>query len=151
MRQIAHRAREHVHARRKRYEPAHSALTSRVIDQFMAAATTGDMTGLLATLAPSVTWTADGGGKASAARRPVVGAQKTAALVLGLFRQMGQIPDARVDRGVCNGAPALIAHRGEHLEAVFLIEVSEGAITHFYAVRNPDKLAAIAAPRTITR
>jgi len=151
VRQIAHRAREHVHARRKRYEPAHSALTSRVIDQFMAAATTGDMTGLLATLAPSVTWTADGGGKASAARRPVVGAQKTAALVLGLFRQMGQIPDARVDRGVCNGAPALIAHRGEHLEAVFLIEVSEGAITHFYAIRNPDKLAAIAAPRTITR
>jgi RNA polymerase sigma-70 factor (ECF subfamily) len=151
VRQIAHRAREHVHARRRRYEPADSAMTCRVIDQFVTAATTGDMTGLLATLSPSVTWTADGGGKASAARRPVVGPQKTAALVLGLFRQMRQIPDARVDRGVCNGAPALIAHRGEQLEAVFLIEVIDGAITHFYAVRNPDKLAAIAAPRTITR
>ena len=45
----------------------------------------------------------------------------------------------------------MIARRGEHLEAVFLIEVIDGAITHLYALRNPDKLAAIAAPRTITR
>ncbi|MBV9919238.1 MAG: RNA polymerase sigma factor SigJ [Pseudonocardia sp.] len=151
VRQVAHRAREHVHARRKRYEPAGSAVTSRVIAQFMTAATTGDLTGLLAVLAPSVTWTADGGGKASAARRPVVGAEKTAALVLGLFQQMERVPDARLEWTVCNGAPAVIARRGELLEAVFLVEIIDGAITHFYAIRNPDKLAAIAAPRTITR
>lgn len=151
VRQVAHRAREHVHARRKRYEPAGSAATSRVVEQFLTAAATGDMAGLLATLAPDVVWTADGGGKASAARRPVLGAEKTAAFVLGLFRQMARVEDARVGRGVYNGAPAMVVHRGDHLEGVFLIEVADGLITHFYAVRNPDKLAAVAVPRSISR
>lgn len=151
VRQVAHRAREHVHARRRRYEPADSAATSRVVEQFTTAAATGDMAGLLATLAPDVVWTADGGGKASAARRPVTGAQRTATVIMSLFRQMGRTEDVRFEPVVCNGAPAMIIHRGEHLEGVFLIEIVDGLITHFYAVRNPDKLAAITAPRAISR
>ena len=47
----------------------------------MTAAATGDMEGLLSMLAPDVTWTADSGGKATAARRPVVGAEKVAAII----------------------------------------------------------------------
>jgi RNA polymerase sigma-70 factor (ECF subfamily) len=39
----------------------------------------------------------------------------------------------------------------DHLEGVFLIEVVDGKITHFYAMRNPDKLTGITIPRTITR
>lgn len=150
VRQIAHRAREHVHARRTRYQPADAATTA-VIEQFMTAAATGDVAGLVATLAPDIVWTADGGGKASAARRPIVGAERTAAVILGLFRQLERSADPRVEPVVCNGAPAVIIHRGDQLEGVFLIEVVEGLFTHFYAVRNPDKLAAIAEPRTISR
>ena len=64
-----YRAREHVQARRKRFEPADSAMTAELTDQFMTAASTGDVDGLMALLAPDATWTADSGGKATAARR----------------------------------------------------------------------------------
>jgi RNA polymerase sigma-70 factor, ECF subfamily len=68
---VAHRAREHVRARRKRFAPVGSARTARVTEQFMTAATTGDLDGLLSLLAPDVTWTADSGGKVPATRRPL--------------------------------------------------------------------------------
>ena len=86
VRQVAHRAREHVQARRKRFEPADAATTTRITEQFMTAAATGDLEGLLALLAQDVTWTADSGGKATAARRPVVGAEKVAAVLMDIFR-----------------------------------------------------------------
>ncbi|MCK2215276.1 RNA polymerase sigma-70 factor [Actinomadura sp. ATCC 31491] len=146
VRQVAHRAREHVRARRKRSEPAGSARTARVTERFMAAVTTGDMEGLLSLLAPDVTWTADGGGKVIAVRRPVVGAEKVAALLLGIVR-----PDLRIELVNCNNAPALVAYNGDHLEGVFLADVVDEKITQFYAIRNPDKLLALAAPRQISR
>ena len=96
VRQVAHRAREHVHARRKRFEPADSARTAELTEQFMAAASTGDVDGLMAMLAPDATWTADSGGKASAARRPVVGARKVASILAALFRVASErMPDVR--------------------------------------------------------
>ena len=51
----------------------------------------------------------------------------------------------------CNSAPAVAVYSGDHLEGVFTVEIVDGKITHFYAMRNPDKLAAIAVPRTISR
>src|SRR5262245_24012313 len=71
VRQVAHRAREHVQARRKRLEVVDAA-KRELTKQFMTAAATGDMEGLLSMLAPDATWTADSGGKVTAARRPVV-------------------------------------------------------------------------------
>ena len=152
VRQVAHRAREHVQARRKRFEPVDTELSAQITEQFMTAAATGDMDGLLAMLAPDATWTADGGGKASAARRPVVGAEKVAAAIIGLFRLGPQrLPEMRIETAVCNSAPAVVVYSGDHLEGIFLVEISEGKITNFYAIRNPDKLAAIAVPREISR
>jgi RNA polymerase sigma-70 factor, ECF subfamily len=151
VRQVAHRAREHVQARRKRFEPVDAAQTAQITEQFMTAASTGDMEGLLSLLAPGATLTADHGGKATAIRRPVVGARKVAALLAEFFRTGERIADFRMETVICNSSPALIFYSGDHLEAVFLIEIIDGKITNFYAVRNPDKLAAIAVPRTISR
>jgi RNA polymerase sigma-70 factor, ECF subfamily len=151
VRQVAHRAREHVQARRKRFEPVDTAHTAKVTEQFMTAAATGDMEGLLSMLAPDVTWTADSGGKATAARRPVVGAKKVANILIGMFRFGQRMPDVRIEMVNCNNAPAVAVYSGDHLEGVFLVEIIDGKITNFYAMRNPDKLAAIAVPRTITR
>jgi RNA polymerase sigma-70 factor, ECF subfamily len=148
---VAHRAREHVQARRKRFEPVDAAQTAQITEQFMTAASTGDMEGLLSLLAPGATLTADHGGKATAIRRPVVGARKVAALLAKFFRTGERIADFRMETVICNSSPALIFYSGDHLEAVFLIEIIDGKITNFYAVRNPDKLAAIAVPRTISR
>ena len=152
VRQVAHRAKAHVRARRKRFEPVDAARTAQITEQFLTAATTGDMDGLLAMLAPNVTWTADSGGKASAARHPVAGADKVAAVVMGLFRKgPRRLPDVRIETATCNGAPAVVAYSAGRLEGVFLIEIVDGKITNFYVIRNPDKLAAIAVPRTIRR
>jgi RNA polymerase sigma-70 factor (ECF subfamily) len=151
VRQVAHRAREHVHARRKRFEPVDTDTTTKLTEQFMTAAATGDMDGLLAMLAPNATWTADSGGKATAARRPIVGAEKVARAIMGLFRYGQRMPDMRFEMVNCNNAPAVVVYTGDHLEGVFLVEIIDGKITQFYAMRNPDKLTAIAVPREISR
>jgi RNA polymerase sigma-70 factor (ECF subfamily) len=151
VRQVAHRAREHVQARRRRFAPVDPEQNARITAQFMAAAANGDVQAVTALLAPEVVWTADGGGKASAARRPVVGADKVAAAVIGLMRRAMRIPDVRVETVICNWAPALLLYRADQLEGVFTAEIVDGKIANFYAMRNPDKLAAATTVRQISR
>ena len=50
-----------------------------------------------------------------------------------------------------NNAPALVLYLGEKLEGVILIEVEDGKISHFYAMRNPDKLGGVLVERSIQR
>jgi RNA polymerase sigma-70 factor (ECF subfamily) len=151
VRQVAHRAREHVHARRKRFEPVDAARSTELTEQFLTAASTGDLEGLMSMLAPDAVWTADSNGKASAARRPVVGADKVARAIIGLFRLGQKLPDMRMETAVYNSAPAVVLYSGDHLEGVLLVEIVDGKVTHFYAMRNPDKLAGIMIPREISR
>ncbi len=149
VRQMAHRSREHVRARRKRYEPVDPALSMELTAQFFAAAATGDMAGLVSMLSPDVVWTADSDGKASAARRPVAGATKVAKLVIGLIKLGG--PEGRAEPAIYNGAPALVLYLGDNLEGVVTVEIIDGKITNFYAMRNPEKLATVTVPRQISR
>jgi len=149
VRQVAHRAREHVQARRKRFEPVDPQQNAELTTQFLAAAATGDMDTLMSMLAPDATWIADGGGKASAARRPVVGAEKVAGVVVGLVRR--GLRDMRLEMATANSAPAVVFYSGDHLEGVITVEIVDGVITNFYAMRNPDKLAALRVRREITR
>jgi RNA polymerase sigma-70 factor (ECF subfamily) len=151
VRQVAHRAREHVQARRKRFEPVDATRTAEITEQFMTAAATGDMGGLLSMLAPDATWTADSDGKATAARRPVVGAEKVAAAMIRLFRAARRMPEIRFETMTCNSTPAVVVYSGDHLEGVFLVEVIDGKISHFYAMRNPEKLGGIKVAREISR
>ena len=151
VRQIAHRAREHVHARRRRFAPVDPEQNARITAEFMAAAASGDVQTVMSMLAPDVAWTADSGGKASAARRPVIGADKVARAVVGLVGRGMQLPDVRVETVICNAAPALLIYQADRLEGVFTVEIVDGKISNFYAMRNPDKLAAVATARTISR
>ncbi|PRC41626.1 RNA polymerase subunit sigma-24, partial [Mycobacterium sp. ITM-2017-0098] len=144
-----HRAREHVHSRRKRFEPVDPKVSSEIITQFFTAAATGDLDGLMALLAPDVVWTADSDGKVSAARRPVAGAERVARLVMGLIRLGG--PDGRAEPAIYNSAPALVLYLGDKLEGIVSVEVIDGKIANFYAMRNPEKLATVTVPRRIGR
>jgi RNA polymerase sigma-70 factor (ECF subfamily) len=142
VRQIAHRAREHVRARRPRFTvPPDRA--RRVAEAFVGAALGGDLTGVTALLAPDAVSVADGGGKVSAARRPVHGRERVARLLVGLTRY--PLPGAGPEFGVFNGLPGILLRDGDTVDTAFLIEVSEvdGAdlVTAVYAVRNPEKLA----------
>lgn len=149
VRQMAHRAREHVQSRRKRFEPADPKQSLEITAQFFAAASTGDVDSLISMLAPDVVWTADSDGRASAARRPVAGADKVARLILGLLRFAGD--GGRVEPAFYNGAPALVLYLDDGLEGVISVEITDGVITHFYAMRNPAKLGGVKVRREIAR
>ncbi|MEB3071773.1 RNA polymerase sigma-70 factor [[Mycobacterium] vasticus] len=150
-RQVAHRARGHVQARRPRFTAVDRAENERITAEFMIAAAGGDITKVLSMLSPDVVWTADSNGKATAARRPIVGADKVGRSIIGLLRIGAGQPDVRVEMATCNSAPALLLYTADRLEGVFTVEIIDGLITNFYAMRNPDKLAALTAAREITR
>ena len=80
VRQIAHRAREHVAARRPRMQ-VDRAQQEATLEKFMAAVTSGDVRGLVEVLAPDVVLIADGGGLVPAARKPLVGAETVVAFL----------------------------------------------------------------------
>lgn len=151
-RQIAHRAREHVQARRKRFEPVDPQQSEQITAQFLAAAASGDVDALIGMLAPDVKWIADGGGRVSAARKPVVGATKVARAIVGLVqRGLPRLADVRIELVTCNSGPALLVYSGDRLDIVITVEVVDGKIANFYAIRNPEKLATATVRRKITR
>lgn len=149
VRQMAHRAREHVQSRRKRFEPVDPKVSMEITQRFFAAAATGDVDALLEMLTDDVQWTADSDGKVTAARRPVVGAEKVARVLVGLVRVAGEA--GRVEPAMYNNAPALKLYLGDRFEGLITIEVTEDRISHFYVMRNPDKLAGVDIPREVTR
>jgi RNA polymerase sigma-70 factor (ECF subfamily) len=149
VRQVAHRAREHVRARRKRFTTVDPQRSAEITSQFLATAASGDVDALMAMLAPDATWTADSGGVVSAARRPVVGAEKVARAIAGLIRIGGA--QLRVEMVNCNSAPAVLFYLEERLEGVITVEIVDDKITNFYVTRNPAKLAGLAVAREISR
>jgi RNA polymerase sigma-70 factor (ECF subfamily) len=147
VRQIAHRAREHVAARRPRMH-VDRGTQQQVVDRFLAALRTGDLQGLLDVLAPDVVLIADGGGEVAAFQLPVVGSNRVATL---LSRLKTVLPDAVVGSVWLNGAPAgRIDLAGELNTAVSLV-VADGRITRIYAIRNPHKLARLDKKATLSR
>lgn len=148
VRQIAHRAREHVRARRRRFMPE-PQLARAAVDRFLMAAHTGDIDGLIAVMAPGIVAVSDGGGHVAAARRPVVGPQRVAPFMAGLAR--GAMAGSDVSFGSYNSMPALLFCRAGTLDSVLLIEVTDGLITALYAIRNPEKLRDAGSIRTLTR
>src|SRR3954454_3012349 len=81
VRQIAHRARDHVAARRPRIE-VYRDEQQRVVDRFLAALRTGELQPLLDVLAPDVVMIADGGGEAAAVRHPIAGRERVAEMLM---------------------------------------------------------------------
>ncbi|MFI9460941.1 RNA polymerase sigma-70 factor [Streptomyces xiamenensis] len=135
VRQITHRARAHVAARRPR-ETVSEASTRDALEAFRRATETGDLQGLLDILAPDVVLLGDGGGVKKAIPRPIVGADKVARLLLGgLSKVTASLRPAQV-----NGHPALIVRLDGALDTVVTAHVDNGLITGLYAVRNPEKM-----------
>ncbi|WP_374205171.1 RNA polymerase sigma-70 factor [Streptomyces sp. TRM72054] len=138
VRQIAHRARAHVAARRPRgvVSPAD---TREALDAFQRAVETGDLQSLLDILAPDVVFLGDGGGIKQAVPRPVVGADKVARL---LAAGLGKVAGALSLRPAqVNGHPALIFQLDGELDTVVAVRIDDGLVTGLYAVRNPEKLS----------
>ena len=147
VRQLAHRAREHVAARRPRGRVSPDA-TRDALGAFRLAAQTGELQPLLDILAPDVVFLGDGGGIKQAVRAPVLGAEKVAAL---LAAGLARMDAAALEWAEINGHPALILHADGEVDTVLAVNVVDGLITTFYAVRNPHKLSHVERTTSLRR
>jgi RNA polymerase sigma-70 factor (TIGR02957 family) len=137
VRQIAHRARAHVAARRPRMQ-VDRAQQEAALERFMAAITSGDTRGLVELLAPDVVLIADGGGLVPAARRPMTGAHK----VLAFLTRVADLSEVVASVVWMNGMPGARIEVGGDVTAVSL-QIEDGLITRIYAIRNPQKLQSL--------
>ena len=148
VRQIGHRAREHVAARRPRMEVSRGE-QQKVVERFLAAVTRGDLQGLMDVLAPDVVLVADGGGVAQAVVSPVLGAKKVANLLRPFSRLA---PGAEILPVLLNGAAgARIVGTDDGYDTAISFVVEEGRISRIYAVRNPAKLGRMDGEATLRR
>ncbi|MGV9374790.1 RNA polymerase sigma-70 factor [Nonomuraea sp. NPDC003707] len=147
VRQAAHRAREHVRARRPRFTADRSRQRD-VTERFLAAATGGDINTLMELLSPDVTLWTDGGGKVRQALRPVVGAETVAAwfAAIGEVTYQGVEPaDMNAALVEINGGPGVVfSGLGRVIATVTFDFDAEGRIFTIHNIANPDKLQAIA-------
>jgi hypothetical protein len=148
VRQIAHRARGHVAARRPRGVVS-QAQTRDALAAFQRAVETGDLQHLLDILAPDVVFLGDGGGVVQAVARPVVGAERVARL---LSAGLPKIPaTASLEPVQVNGHPALILRLDGEIDTVLAVRIDDGLVTGLYAVRNPEKLSHVERETAVSR
>jgi Sigma-70, region 4/SnoaL-like domain len=114
----------------------------RIAEEFLAAARSGDLTALESLLAADVVAWADGGGKATAARRPVHGAPRVARYLAGWMSR--GVPGARVVVTDVNGQPGILGILDVRVLVAVLLDVVDRRVAGVYAVANPDKLAFLA-------
>jgi RNA polymerase sigma-70 factor (TIGR02957 family) len=140
VRQIAHRARNHVDARRPR-EVVDSEQRKVVMERFMAAVSTGDLQSLMDVLAPDVVLITDGGGVKQAALQPIHGADKVLRFMAGVLAQAPGQP--RAETTTVNGASALRFLLDDELDTIATMRIDGGKVTGLYLVRNPHKLGRV--------
>jgi RNA polymerase sigma-70 factor (ECF subfamily) len=142
VRQLAHRAREHVQARRPRFT-ADPQVRLEVTQRFIDAVVGGDLNALMEVLAPDVTLWADGGGKARAAGlHPVLGRDRIAPLIIG-DGQRRPVPSLGIRYRTVNGDPSALLLSGDTPFAVIVLDVEGNQVTGIYAITNPDKLSHV--------
>jgi RNA polymerase sigma-70 factor (ECF subfamily) len=148
VRQIAHRARSHVAARRPRgvVDPNQ---TRTALQAFQHAVNTGDIQGLVDILAPDVVFLGDGGGVVQAVPRPVIGADKVARLLAAAVTRIADSFSLELTH--INGQPALILRAAGEIDTVTALHVENNQITGLYAVRNPAKLTHLQDEVSLSR
>ncbi|MFJ8940493.1 RNA polymerase sigma-70 factor [Streptomyces sp. NPDC102365] len=141
VRQLAGRARRHVEERRPRYE-VDPVERRDLTERFLAAATEGDLDGLMSLLAPDVRLIGDSGGLAQAPVRVIESADKVGRFLGGAVRK--GVSGATFRFLEVNGGPAFLVLSGGKPDSVFQLDIADGRIQCVYIVRNPEKLLSLA-------
>jgi RNA polymerase sigma-70 factor (ECF subfamily) len=148
VRQIAHRARSHVAARRPRGVVSPTEAKG-ALSAFRRAVETGDIQGFLDMLAPDVVLIGDGGGVKQAVLNPIVGADRVGRILsAGIPRYVGALTTELIH---LNGAPGLLLRLDGEIEQVMAFHMLDGQITGMYVVRNPHKLERLEQETTLLR
>lgn len=136
-RKLAQRARDRIDEEEVQMD-ARPEEQAQLVEAFVTAINNGDAEAVARTLAEDAVVTSDGGGKVTAARRPVEGRDHITRFLLGVAEQ---VDDAlSIELVWVNGRPGLLATVDGEPQSVWFFHVREGRIQHAYAVLNPDKL-----------
>ena len=149
VRQLVHRARQHVDAGGARYR-ADQATHDEVVERFMTACQNADLDALLGVLAPDVVLVGDGGGVAKAPVRPIVGVDKVGRFMIGITAKGAAAAKdaaaASIGLEVFNGQLGVVARIGGHAVAALAFRITDQQIQTVHLMANPEKLAALDAP-----
>jgi RNA polymerase sigma-70 factor (ECF subfamily) len=137
VRQIAHRARDAVAARRPRF-PVPAEMKREIGAKFVNALRSLDLEAMMSLLAEDATVYTDGGGKARAAQRPIIGAEKVCRFLVAIS-ESGFLP---TEMSV-NGEPGLVVSVDGQVIAAIAQDVRDGRISSIFIVTNPEKLTRI--------
>lgn len=143
VRQLAVRARKHIQTARPRY-PVDRAEGERIAQAFYAASSQGDLGALRGILAETVVLQSDGGGKAYAFLKPILGAEKVVRMFRGLFKKFSASPSVFVQWTWIDGLPGFLSYERDGTLQSTALEIEDGRIRAIYITRNPDKLTAAA-------
>jgi RNA polymerase sigma-70 factor (ECF subfamily) len=142
-RQLVSRARRHVTGRRQRFD-ADRKLADRLCEEFVTACAGGDIDRLVGILARDVVVWTDGGGKVSAALRPVTGPDRAARFLIGVTQRIPTASAVQLAR--LNGQPGVLIGQEGAVTAALALDIVDGLIAGVRVVTNPDKLAAVNTP-----
>ncbi|MEG3630367.1 RNA polymerase sigma-70 factor [Streptomyces poriticola] len=145
-RQLYRRAAARLGEPRTRF-PSAPERHAELVASFLSAARDGDLAGLEKLLAEDVVWWSDGGGRVSAALRPIEGRDKVLRFLSGVTRRFPA--NAELAAVEINGAPALVARAGDTVVAVTSFDIRDDRVTDVRTVMNPDKLEFVR--RQLTR
>jgi RNA polymerase sigma-70 factor (ECF subfamily) len=137
-RKLVSRARVRVRSEKPRF-----TVTSReheeLLKRFLDACRAGKLEPLMEMLGDSVALYSDGGGKAAAASKVLVGRDEILRFFLNVFRaNRTAFADAKTT--LFNGAPGILLLENGHVATAISFEVQNGKIAGIFAHRNPDKL-----------
>jgi RNA polymerase sigma-70 factor (ECF subfamily) len=137
-RQILTRARARLRESRPRFTASRRE-SEAIVRRFRHACVTGSVEELMSVLHADARLVADGGGKASAATRPVLGADRIAKFLLGYARK-AHFGESDFQLVPVNGTPGLLLRHPLAGEGTYSFDIVDGRIREIYIVRNPDKL-----------
>ncbi|MYS08778.1 RNA polymerase sigma-70 factor [Streptomyces sp. SID6041] len=149
VRQIAHRARAHVQARRPRFDSDRNQ-RRKITARFMEACAGGDLNAVMEMLAPDVTSWSDGGGKVTAARRPLHGADSVARWILG-FLAKPELAALTMEPVVLNGELGILAALDGHTVGALSFDLVDDRIQNLRFQVNPDKLGGLTPGHGLAR
>lgn len=137
-RQIFRRAKKHIDGERPRFEPRAES-HEQLLTSFSMACFTGDLDQLVSLLAEDVVIWSDGGGKATAARKPIIGAPQVAHFMINLTRRL--LPENFEMRfQIFNEALSVVGYSNGQPMMVFIPQIENGRIVACRSILNPDKL-----------
>lgn len=142
VRQLASRARKHIEAAKPRF-PIDREEGARIAQAFFEASASGDVAALRSMLADSVVVHSDGGGKAHAFPRPIIGIERVSRMFEGVARKSWIQQARKLQDLLIDGLPGYFSLEPGNAFQTVALEIENGLIVGIYFTRNPDKLARL--------